>query len=64
VSASASWAIPLTVGVAIFAMILGGVGIYLSLGSDDRGSMGRLLRHPLRTIFAEDRPDPPDDDLR
>jgi hypothetical protein len=55
-------AIPLTVGVALVTAIGGVVAIWFSVGHEDRGSITRLLRHPLKTIFEPDVPDPPSDE--
>ncbi|HEY4095327.1 MAG TPA: hypothetical protein VGM33_07455 [Baekduia sp.] len=47
-------------GAGVFALAVAGVGIFLTLGTEDRGKLGTLLRHPLREIFTEDEPDPDD----
>jgi hypothetical protein len=60
--ASATTAILITFAVALVAATAGGLGIYASLGSEDKGHMRTLLRHPLRTIFSESEPDPDPED--
>jgi hypothetical protein len=47
-------------GALAIALLLG--GLLAMLGADDRRGLLTLLRHPLRTAFAEpDRPDEDDD---
>ena len=58
--ASAATEIILVFGVGFVAIFIGGFAIYYSLGSEDRGKMSTLMRHPLREIFTEDEPDPDD----
>ena len=50
----------LATGAGAFALAIAGTGIYFTLGTEDRGRLGTLLRHPLREIFTEDEPDPDD----
>jgi hypothetical protein len=45
-------------GALAIALLLG--GLLAMLGADDRRGLLALLRHPLRTAFAE--PDRPDED--
>ncbi len=62
VIASATLAIVITFGVAILAAAVGLAAIYATLGSEDRGQLVQLARHPLKTVFSErvDDPDPED----
>jgi hypothetical protein len=59
--ASGTTQILLATGAGAFAIVVGGVGIWFTLDQEDRGKLGVLLRHPVRTIFSEDQPD--EDDL-
>jgi hypothetical protein len=62
VLASATTAILITLAVALIAATAGALGIYASLGTEDKGHMRNLARHPIRTIFSEpDQPDPDDE---
>ena len=63
VIASATLAIVITFGVAIFAAAVGLAAIYATLGTEDRGQLVQLARHPLKTIFSERVDDPDDDEL-
>ncbi len=55
--ASATTAVLLAVGVGAFAILVGGVVVMATLGSDDRSQVRALLRHPVRAILSEDEPD-------
>ncbi|WCB96222.1 hypothetical protein DSM104299_04978 [Baekduia alba] len=50
----------LATGAGAFALVVGAVGIWFTLGAEDRTKLGVLLRHPVQTIFTEDEPDPDD----
>jgi hypothetical protein len=52
----------LATGAGAFAIVVGGVAVYFTLDAADRTKAGALLRHPVRAIFAEDAPDPDDED--
>ena len=58
--ASGTTQILLATGVGVVAIVVGGIGIFFTLGGEDRASFKTLLRHPVRTIFTEDEPDPDD----
>ncbi|MCW2995259.1 MAG: hypothetical protein JWQ18_2754 [Conexibacter sp.] len=60
VAASGVTEIVLATGAGAFAMVIGGIAVYFTLDADDRQKAGVLLRHPVRTIFTEDEPDPDD----
>lgn len=57
VLASGLTVILITFGAALLAMTAGGIVIHASFGKEDRAALRKLLRHPLRTVFSEDRPD-------
>jgi hypothetical protein len=59
--ASGTTQILLATGVGVAAILIGGIGIYATLGGEDRAQLLVLLRHPVRTIFTEDEPDPDED---
>jgi hypothetical protein len=44
----------LATGAGAFALVIGGIALWLTLGEDDRGALLTLARHPVRTIFTED----------
>ncbi|HEY6759571.1 MAG TPA: hypothetical protein VI318_08780 [Baekduia sp.] len=58
--ASGSSQILLATGAGVFAVGVGGVGIWFSLGAEDRSKLALVFRHPVKTIFTEDEPDPDD----
>lgn len=58
--ASGTTQILLATGAGAFAIVIGGVGVWFTLDSEDRQKLGFLLRHPVKTIFTEDEPDPDD----
>lgn len=58
--ASAATEIILVFGVGFVAIAIGAIAIYFSFGTEDRGKLATLVRHPLREIFREDVPDPDD----
>jgi hypothetical protein len=58
--ASGTTQILLATGAGAFAIVIGGIAVYFTLDTEDRGKLGALLRHPVRTIFTEDEPDPDD----
>jgi hypothetical protein len=58
--ASGTTQILLATGAGAFAIVVGAIGIFFTLDAEDRGKLGVLLRHPLKTIFSEDEPDPDD----
>jgi hypothetical protein len=58
--ASGTTQILLATGAGAFAILVGGVGVYFTLDAGDRSKLGVLLRHPVKTIFTEDEPDPDD----
>jgi 2-methylisocitrate lyase-like PEP mutase family enzyme len=58
--ASGTTQILLATAVGVVAIIVGGIGVVATLGREDRGQLRTLLRHPVRTIFTEDEPDPED----
>jgi hypothetical protein len=58
--ASGTTQILLATGAGAFALIVGAIGIFFTLDAEDRTKLGVLLRHPVRTIFTEDEPDPDD----
>jgi hypothetical protein len=58
--ASGTTQILLATGAGAFAIVVGGIGVYFTLDAEDRGKLGTLLRHPVKTIFTEDEPDPDD----
>jgi hypothetical protein len=58
--ASGTTQILLATGAGAFAIIIGAIAVYFTLEGEDRGKLGTLLRHPIRTIFTEDEPDPDD----
>lgn len=58
--ASGTTQILLATGAGAFALVVGGIGVFFTLDAEDRAKLGVLLRHPLRTIFSEDEPDPDD----
>jgi hypothetical protein len=47
----------LATGAGAFAIVVGGIGIFATLDTEDRGKLLTLVRHPLRTIFTADQPD-------
>jgi hypothetical protein len=53
-------AVLLATGAGVVAIVAIGIGIFVSMGREDRGKLATLARHPLRTIFAEDQPDEDD----
>jgi len=52
--------IALATGAGVLALVIGGIALLLTLGREDRGQLLNLARHPVRTIFTEDEPDPDD----
>jgi hypothetical protein len=58
--ASGTTQILLATGAGAFAIVVGGIGVFFTLGTEDRAKLGYLLRHPVKTIFTEDEPDPDD----
>jgi hypothetical protein len=58
--ASGATQILLATGAGAFAIVIGGIAVFATLSAGDRGKLGTLLRHPVRTIFTEDEPDPDD----
>jgi hypothetical protein len=50
----------LATGAGAFAIAVAGVALYFTLDGEDRTKLGVLLRHPVRSIFTEDEPDPDD----
>jgi hypothetical protein len=58
--ASGTTQILLATGAGAFAIVIGAVAVYFTLDADDRSKLGVLLRHPVKTIFTEDEPDPDD----
>ena len=58
--ASGTTQILLATGAGAFAVAIGGIAIYFTLDGEDRTKLGYLLRHPVKTIFTEDEPDPDD----
>ncbi|HMJ33472.1 MAG TPA: hypothetical protein VK501_06120 [Baekduia sp.] len=58
--ASGTTQILLATGAGAFAIVIGAIAVFFTLGTEDRGKLGTLLRHPVRTIFTEDEPDPDD----
>ncbi|MDX6685250.1 MAG: hypothetical protein QOF26_1936 [Baekduia sp.] len=58
--ASGTTQILLATGAGAFAIIIGAIAVYFTLDGEDRAKVGALLRHPVRTIFTEDEPDPDD----
>ena len=58
--ASGTTQILLATGAGAFAIILGGIAVFFTLDQEDRGKLATLLRHPVRSIFTEDEPDPDD----
>jgi hypothetical protein len=59
-AASGVTEILLATGAGAFALALGGIALYFTLDVEDRTKVGVLLRHPVRSIFTEDEPDPGD----
>jgi quinol-cytochrome oxidoreductase complex cytochrome b subunit len=58
--ASGTTQILLATGAGAFALVVGAIGIFFTLDADDRSKLGMVLRHPVKTIFTEDEPDPDD----
>jgi hypothetical protein len=58
--ASGTTQILLATGAGALAIIVGAIAVYFTLDADDRTKLGVLLRHPVKTIFTEDEPDPDD----
>jgi hypothetical protein len=59
-AASGVTEILLATGAGAFAIAVAGVALYFTLDGEDRTKLGVLLRHPVRSIFTEDEPDPDD----
>jgi hypothetical protein len=59
--ASGTTQILLATGAGAFAIVVGGIGVFFTLDAEDRAKLGVLLRHPVRSIFSEDAPDPDDE---
>jgi hypothetical protein len=58
--ASGTTQILLATGAGALAIGVGGVAVFFTLDAEDRGKLGLLLRHPVKSIFTEDEPDPDD----
>jgi hypothetical protein len=59
-AASGATEILLATGAGAFAIALAGAALFFTLEGEDRTKLGVLLRHPVRSIFTEDEPDPDD----
>jgi hypothetical protein len=58
--ASGTTQILLATGAGAFAIVIGGIAVFFTLDTEDRHKLGVLLRHPVKSIFTEDEPDPDD----